>query len=115
MQRGAEMKKRLDKKTRSEKIMYMLRWVLGAILLLLAAYRIYLYAATGQHAPRPLIVSLLGVLFGIFCIIRVRNNHQDSDEERRKFNKIVIRSILLAILIVFCVIVATVLYAISRN
>ncbi len=103
-----------NEKTTAEKIWYIVTWVLRIGVLLFLAYRIYLWATTGQYIPLPLIAGLVMIVFvGIPNIISIRNSNQGSDEERKKFNKVFWRSLLLSIVIVFCIIVISVLSAIN--
>ena len=82
-------------------------WIISIIALLFIAYRIILSVKTGQHVPMPLIGCILLVIIGISRIISARNQHQGSEEDQKKFNKIVIRSVILApiILAIFLTVV----------
>ena len=78
--------------------------------LLFLVYRIFLGIKTGQHVPMPLIGCALMVLVGLFRISAIRKDFQGSEEERKKFNKIVLKSIVLGILIITVFVVCSVLY-----
>ena len=51
---------------------------------------------TGEYIPLPLVASVLIALVGVSRIIATRKRFQDSEENRKQFNKITIRSIILA-------------------
>lgn len=109
-----DMKKDFNAKTQQEKNVYITLRVIQISILLFYAYKLFMRITTGQHISTPLAGCLFIALIGISRIISVRNNFQGSEDEQRKFNKMVLRSAFLAIGIVFCVIVVTVLYAIMR-
>lgn len=94
------MKKKFSEKTKREQIIDIARWVLQILVLIVFAYVIFLRIKAGQHIPMPLIGCVLLVLLGITRIISAHDRHQGSGEERKKFNKIVIRSVILAPIIV---------------
>ena len=89
--------------------MYVIRWILQIVLFLVFAYIIVLRIKAGQHIPMPLIGCVLLVLIGISRIISARDRHQGSEEDRKKFNKIVIRSVILAPVLAFAFIAIVVL------
>ena len=83
--------------------------------LLYFVYRLILGAKTGQYVPMPLIGCALLVLVGLFRIFTIRKDFQGSEEDRNKFKKIVIRSVILTIIIVTVFITVTVIIAINSN
>ena len=80
--------------------------------LLFFVYRIFLGIKTGQHVPMPLIGCVLMVLVGLFRISAIRKDFQGSEEDRKKFSKIVVRSIILGILITTVFVVFAVIHAV---
>ena len=78
--------------------------------LLFFAYRLILGFKTGQYVPMPLIGCALMVLVGLFRIFAIRKDFQGTEENRKKFNKIVLKSIGLSILIVTVFVVCVVVY-----
>lgn len=78
--------------------------------LLFFVYRLILGSKTGQHVSMPMIGCVLMVLIGLFRIFTIREDFQGSEEDRKKFNKIVLKSIALSILIVTVFVVCVVLY-----
>ena len=80
--------------------------------LLYFVYRLILGAQSGQHIPMPLIGCALMVLVGLMRIFAIRKDFQGNEEDRKKFNKIVIRSIILGILIVTVFVVVAVIHAV---
>ncbi len=94
------MKNSLHEKTGKEKIVSVVIRILQIAALLIFAYVLFLQLKTGQHIPTPLIGPIILVIIGIFRIISLRSRFQGSTEDRKKFNKIVIRSVILAPIIV---------------
>lgn len=94
------MKKKFSELTRQEQIVYIIRWILQIAIAFIFVYVVFLRIKTGQHIPMPLIACILLVIIGLFRISSARNRHQGSEEERKKFNKIVVRSVILAPIIV---------------
>lgn len=60
----------------------------------------------------PLIGYALMVLVGLMRIFAIRKDFQGNEEDRKKFNKIVIRSVILGILIVTIFVVVAVIHAV---
>ena len=89
--------------------------IAGIAFLLYFLYRLILGAKTGQYVPMPLIGCALLVLVGPFRILTIRKDFQGSEEDRNKFRKIVIRSVILTIIIVAVFITVTVIIAINSN
>lgn len=83
--------------------------------LLYFVYRLILGVKTGQHVPMPLIGCALMVLVGLFRIFTIRKGFQGSEEDRKKFSKIVIRSVILALIIVAVFVTVVVLVKINSN
>ena len=65
-------------------------WALLSVLICVILLRYH------ETAPKPLIFTGLIAIVGIIRIIRVRNSYQGSEEEKREFNRIVRRSVILA-------------------
>ena len=63
----------------------------------------------GKYISKPLVIGLIMVPVGVYNLITIRNNYQGSKEDRKKFNKIVISSLILAIVIV-AALITTVVY-----
>lgn len=74
--------------------------IVSAVILLLLAYKFVLSIQMGQHVSMPLIGCILLIIVGIYRIASIRKRFQGSDEEQKKFNKIVLRSVILAPIIV---------------
>lgn len=84
--------------------------------LLYVVYGLYIHVTTGRPMSKlPTYYLLLTVPVGIWRVVSIRRSFSDSSVERKKFNKIVLRSVLIAILIVSLVVIATALYAINRT
>ena len=102
----------MEKKTTQEKLVYIVLWALRIGILLFYAYQLYLFITTGEYIPIPLTICLILVLIGIPNIISIRRRYQGSVTEQKQFNRMLVRSILIAVAIMFFVIVGTVLYAV---
>lgn len=83
--------------------------------LLYFVYRLILGVKTGQHVPMPLIGCALMVLVGLFRIFTIRKDFQGSEEDRKKFSKIVIRSVILALIIVAVFVTVVVLVKVNSS
>ncbi len=94
------MKKKFSETTKSEQIMYIIRWILQIAVVLILAYIVFLRVKMGQHIPMPLIGCAFLVILGLFHISSIHKRHQSTIEEHKKFNQIVVRSIILAPIIV---------------
>jgi len=90
------MKGELREKTTREKIIYVTMWVLRITFCVCLVYLIFEGIKTGELPSTPLVLWLLVFPVGIYNIVSARNRHQGSEEDRKKFNKIVIRSVILA-------------------
>jgi len=101
---GIFMKKNFSSKT-------ILR-LLGIVILLFYVYMTFLRIKAGQHIPVPLIAAGLIVLVGAYRIYTIRKDYQSRTGDNKEFNKVFLRSVLLAILIVTCVVVVAVLRAV---
>ena len=100
------MKKNLNSKT--------ILKILGIVILLFYAYMSFLRIRTGEYIPVPLIVGGLIVLVVIFRILAIRKDYQNRTGDNKEFNKVFLRSVILAILIVTCIVVVAVLRAVYR-
>lgn len=94
------MKKTFNEKSKQEKTILIIRWIMQIALVFVAAYIVVLRIKTGQHIPMPLIGCILLVIVGLFRIGAARERHQGSAEDQKKFSKIVIKSAILAPIIV---------------
>lgn len=86
--------------------------VYDILFLILCCALLIFRGATPQAGPIPLEIWVFVVLFGIPRIVMVSQNYQGSGEERKAFRKMVLRSVWIALAIMFCVIAGTVLYAV---
>ena len=103
------MKNTFHQKTKQEKILYVIRCLLNIAVVIFIASMFILRIKTRQHIPMPLVASVVIVLLGISRLISARNRHQGSEEDRQKFNKIVIRSAILGPIIAIAFITVVVL------
>ncbi len=96
------MKRHLEnnQKSNQKKIAFVISWILNIALIFVFAYIIIIRIQTGQHVPIPLIVCILLIIVGLFRIGAAREKYQGSKEGQQQFNKIVIRSVILAPIIV---------------
>ena len=83
--------------------------ILSGFILLFFVYRIILGIRAGQHIPMPLFGCVLLILVGLYRIFAIRKSFQGSDEERKTFNKIVIRSVILGLIIMVVFVTVVVL------
>jgi len=86
--------------------------ILGILILLFYAYMTFLRIRAGQYIPVPLIAAGLIVLVGIYRIYTIRKDYQSRTGDNKEFNKVFLRSVVLAILIVTCVVIVAVLRAV---
>jgi len=86
--------------------------ILGIVILLFYACKTFLSLRAGEHIPTPLIIAGLIVLVGVFRILAIRKDYQGRTGDNKEFNKVFLRSVILAILIVTCVVVVAVLRAV---
>ena len=98
------MKKKLNSKT--------VLIILGIVILAFYAIKTVLSIQAGEHIPTPLIIAGLIVLVGVFRILAIRKDYQSRTGDNREFNKVFLRSVILAILIVTGVVVVAVLRAV---
>jgi len=89
--------------------------IAGIAFLLYFVYRLILGAKTGQYVPMPLVGCALMVLVGLFRIFTIRKDFQGSEEDRKKFSKIVIRSVIPALIIVAVFVTVVVVVTINSN
>ena len=94
------MKHNLNEKPPQQKIMYYVMRALRILFWVCVAYFIFLSFKSGEYISKPLIVGLLVIPVGIYNILSIRKNFQGSEAERKQFNKIVLRSVILAPIIV---------------
>jgi len=104
------MKKNLGEGTEKEKITNNIMRALRIAFWVCAAYYIFLSLKAGEFQAKPLLIGLLFVPVGIYNIIRIRRQFQGSAEEKKKFNKIFIRSVILTIIIMTAFVAGTVIY-----
>ena len=98
------MKKKLNSKT--------VLIILGIVILAFYAFKTVLSIRAGEHIPTPLIIAGLIVLVGVFRILAIRKDYQSRTGDNKEFNKVFLRSVILAILIVTGVVVVAVLRAV---
>ena len=98
------MKKNLSSKT--------VLIILGIVILLFYACKTFLSLQAGEHIPTPFIIAGLIVLVGIYRIYTIRKDYQNRTGDNKEFNKVFLRSVVLSILIVTCVVVVAVLRAV---
>ena len=70
--------------------------VLNVSIVVFIACFFILRIKTGEYLPLPLAASILIALVGVSRIIANRKKFQGSDEGRRQYNKIVVKSLILA-------------------
>ena len=103
------MKNNLDEKNTKEKMIYAAMRMLRIAFWVCVAYFAFLSFKAGEYISKPLVVGLLIVPAGIYNIIQIRKSFQGSDEERKTFNKIVIRSVILGLIIMMVFVTVVVL------
>lgn len=101
---------------RSKRVVNTVLLLIAVIVMLYVIYGVYAHITQGRPMSRlPAYYLLLTVPVGIWRIASIRRASGSSPEERRNFNKVLLRSVLIAILIVSLVVIATALYAINRD
>lgn len=86
-----------------------------AAILLGFGYVLYRSAVTGEHVMVPLAVWLLIMLVGIQRLAFIRQQFQTNDTERKRFQHMVIRGIVIGVGIVLILAAATFWYGFSRS
>ncbi len=101
---------------RSKKIMTTISLLVAIFFLLYTAYELYARITTGRPMSKlPAYYLLLTGVVGIWRVASIRRACRNDPAERKKFDKVFLRSVLIAILIVSFVVVAAALYAINRG
>lgn len=92
-----------------DKTMRSLMRILRIVFWVCVAFFAFLSFKEGAYISKPLVIGLIMVPVGVYNLITIRNNYQGSKEDRKKFTKIVISSVILAIVIV-AALITTVVY-----
>ena len=92
-----------------DKTMRILMRILRIAFWVCVAFFAFLSFKEGAYISKPLVIGLIMVPVGVYNLITIRNNYQGSKEDRKKFTKIVISSVILAIVIV-AALITTVVY-----
>ena len=92
-----------------DKTMRSLMRILRIVFWVCVAFFAFLSFKEGEYISKPLVIGLIMVPVGVYNLITIRKNYQGSKEDRKKFNKIVISSVILAIVIV-AALITTVVY-----
>ena len=108
------MENNFNEETSKEKIIYTIMRVLRIAFWIFLAYYIYLSVKAGEYVSKPLPIALMIVPIGIYNILAIRKRFQIQNGNNKKFNKIFLRSVLLAFLIIAIVVVVSVLHALSK-
>ena len=66
----------------------------------------------GHYIAKPLAIGGLIALVGLYNIIQIRINYKSRTGDNKEFNKVFLRSVILAFLIVGSIVVVTVLRAV---
>ena len=103
------MKENFMEKTTKEKAVFIIMRILRIVFWICVVYFAFQSFQAGEYISKPLVVGLLIVPVGIYNILSHRKRFQGSDEERKQFNKIVIRSVILAPIIMAVFLTITVL------
>ena len=94
------MKHNLNEKTPQQKTIYYAMRALRIVFWVCVAYFIFLSIKSGEYISKPLVIGLLVIPVGIYNILSIRKSFQGSEAERKQFNKIVLRSVILTPIIV---------------
>lgn len=103
------MKENYSEKTTKDKNVYIVMRILRIVFWVCVVYFAFQSFQTGEYISKPLVVGLLMVPVGINNILSHRKQFQGSTEEQKQFNKIVVRSVILAPIIVVVFLTMTVL------
>lgn len=99
--------------SKSQKVTRLAKWTIYIALLLRLAYEIYLHNTTGRPMPNLIFyILLLSAPAQIYNILAYRNSHKGNSTELKRFDHMILRNILLAVVIVFVFVVISVLRAI---
>ncbi len=101
------------KKTKAQKIGYIVYRTIRFAVLLFCTYEIIMGITTGRPISNLfLYYLLLTAPAGVYRLISQRNVHKDNKQALKKHDRMMLKSVLLAIVIVTCILAATVLYAV---
>lgn len=103
------MKENYSEKTTKDKNVYIVMRILRIVFWVCVVYFAFRSFQAGEYISKPLVVGLLMVPVGIYNILSHRKQFQGSAEEQKQFNKIVVRSVILAPIIVVVFLAITVL------
>ena len=103
------MKENYSEKTTKDKNVYIVMRILRMVFWVCVVYFAFQSFQSGEYISKPLVVGLLMVPVGIYNILSHRKQFQGSAEEQKQFNKIVVRSVILAPIIVVVFLAITVL------
>ena len=103
------MKENYSEKTTKDKNVYIVMRILRIAFWVCVVYFAFQSFQSGEYISKPLVVGLLMVPVGIYNILSHRKQFQGSTEEQKQFNKIVVRSVILAPIIVVVFLTITVL------
>ena len=109
------MKQKFSEKSKQEKIAYIIIQVLRAITILVMAYVIFLRIKTGQHVPTPMVLLPLIFIVSLSRIGYIRKSFQETEEGKAKFRKILVRSVILALIITVAFVSVAVYVAINTG
>ena len=103
------MKENYSEKTTKDKNVYIVMRILRIAFWVCVVYFAFQSFQSGEYISKPLVLGLLMVPVGIYNILSHRKQFQGSTEEQKQFNKIVVRSVILAPIIVVVFLAITVL------
>ena len=103
------MKENYSENTTKDKNVYIVMRILRMVFWVCVVYFAFQSFQSGEYISKPLVVGLLMVPVGIYNILSHRKQFQGSTEEQKQFNKIVVRSVILAPIIVVVFLTITVL------
>ena len=86
-----------------------IKTILNVAIVLFIAFFFVIRIVTGEFIPLPLAATILIALVGVSRIVATRKRFQGSEEGRKEFNKIFLRSAILAPIIVV-IFIAVVLF-----
>ena len=103
------MKENYSENTTKDKNVYIVMRILRMVFWVCVVYFAFQSFQSGEYISKPLVLGLLMVPVGIYNILSHRKQFQGSTEEQKQFNKIVVRSVILAPIIVVVFLAITVL------
>ena len=103
------MKENYSENTTKDKNVYIVMRILRMVFWVCVVYFAFQSFQSGEYISKPLVLGLLMVPVGIYNILSHRKQFQGSTEEQKQFNKIVVRSVILAPIIVVVFLTITVL------